>query len=729
MKTKLLCIILCFLMASLKAQLPTQRIFGGDSTDAAKSIIETYDFGFLLGGTTNSFGAGAKDIYLIKTDENGDTLWNKTYGSNSDDEFSDIKETSDNGAILIGTTSGFGAVGKNIYVTKVNSLGDIQWSNSYGSANEDVGNSIIQTTSNNYVLTGSTFNTTTNKTDVVIIKFDINGDTLWSKTFGSIRTFGSSTNDHTNDAGLVIKQTSDSNYLILSSSSSVGFGPTFSESMLTKMDTNGNIIWSRRYYMGADEIVFNSVQETFDNGFVLSGTNSFWNNISLMKTNSVGGIEWSNTIGQTYFNNNLEGTFSLQLPDSSFLTLSPSQNHNILIINTDALGSTLWSKEYGTASETIGKMILKNDNQLAVSGSTNSDYYLLFLDSAGNAGCNSISSSTTNNSVQLIIADSIVEIGLGPYSPNHPLGAPFPVIPSVNSFLLNITTASTLSFTQNPIVSAPCFTPQDICLVTTDSLLKKNKIVWEKQFSSSFVKEYNIYKESATLGVYNFLGSIPSDSLSEYIDSTSSPLQNSDRYKISQVNINDFESELGLAHRTIHLSVSPGLSNTINLNWNHYEGTNYNTYRIWRGTESQLTLLDSVNSSINSYTDLSPNISDSIYILEIIPTSGSCVSAKSNTFVSILSNKSSSSGLLTSIEGNHLAKEIKLYPNPVSSELIIENDSLSIMEIEIIDITGKTLFKTKHNTNLVQVGDLPSGIYFIHLITNERIVTKKFVKQ
>lgn len=86
--------------------------------------------------------------------------------------------------------------------------------------------------------------------------------------------------------------------------------------------------------------------------------------------------------------------------------------------------------------------------------------------------------------------------------------------------------------------------------------------------------------------------------------------------------------------------------------------------------------------------------------------------------------------LSTSISANgSLAKELSIYPNPTSHQLTIINNSLVINEINIIDLTGKMIKTTKQNTNTINVADLPSGIYFIELITNNKIITKKFVKQ
>jgi TRAP-type uncharacterized transport system substrate-binding protein len=73
-----------------------------------------------------------------------------------------------------------------------------------------------------------------------------------------------------------------------------------------------------------------------------------------------------------------------------------------------------------------------------------------------------------------------------------------------------------------------------------------------------------------------------------------------------------------------------------------------------------------------------------------------------------------------------MISEVQIYPNPTSNQLTIATD-LAINEIKLIDITGKTIRSIKQDTKVINVADLPSGIYFIQLITNEKVITKKLV--
>jgi len=91
----------------------------GDGKQAGRSVRRTLDGGFIISAYTNSFGAGGRDIWLIKTNSTGDTLWTRTYGGIYDDDASYIRLTSDGCYIVVGTTRSFGAGGSDVYLIKV----------------------------------------------------------------------------------------------------------------------------------------------------------------------------------------------------------------------------------------------------------------------------------------------------------------------------------------------------------------------------------------------------------------------------------------------------------------------------------------------------------------------------------------------------------------------------------------------------------------------------------
>jgi hypothetical protein len=132
--------------------------FLGD--DEARSVIQTDDGGFVLAGYTWSFGAGESDGWLIKTDSDGNMVWNQTYGGTSYDHFNQVISTSDGGFALAGGTPASGAVsGYNAWLMKTDSSGAVEWNQSYGAA-PNVANtaealSLIESSDGGLVLSGT----------------------------------------------------------------------------------------------------------------------------------------------------------------------------------------------------------------------------------------------------------------------------------------------------------------------------------------------------------------------------------------------------------------------------------------------------------------------------------------------------------------------------------------------------------------------------------------------
>jgi hypothetical protein len=180
-----------------------------------KSVKQTSDKGYIIAGYTNSFGAGGYDIYLIKTDENGDSLWTKTYGGRGDDYGNSVQQTTDRGYIVAGYTNSIGAGGSDVYLIKTDANGDIIWTKTYGGSNDDGGNSVQQTSDAGYIIAGWTHG------GIYLIKTDAIGDTVWTKTYAGGK-------------GNSVQQTSDGGYIIAGS-----YG---GEVYLIKTDVNGDTI-------------------------------------------------------------------------------------------------------------------------------------------------------------------------------------------------------------------------------------------------------------------------------------------------------------------------------------------------------------------------------------------------------------------------------------------------------------------------------------------------------
>jgi len=152
------------------------KTIGGPKREWGSSLTQTADGGYAIAGTTTSFGAGGEDVYVIKLDASGNLQWTKTIGGKKEDAGISLIQTSDGGYAIAGYTKSFGAGGEDVYVVKLDADGKLQWTKTIGGENDDRGFSIIQTSDDGYAIAGSTTSFGARGRDVYVIKLDRNGD-------------------------------------------------------------------------------------------------------------------------------------------------------------------------------------------------------------------------------------------------------------------------------------------------------------------------------------------------------------------------------------------------------------------------------------------------------------------------------------------------------------------------------------------------------------------------
>ncbi|MGZ4068139.1 MAG: T9SS type A sorting domain-containing protein, partial [Bacteroidia bacterium] len=184
------------------------RKYGDSLDDVCSEIIETNDGGYILAGHTSSFGAGGTDIYLMKLNSNGDTLWTKTYGGTNSEGNTSWKEvihqTTDKGYIVGATTTSFGAGAADAYLIKTDSLGNMQWSKAYGGTGSEVLYDVKEVSSGGYVFTSLSTSFSGGINDFYVVRTNTSGDTLWTKTYGGANVEVPGGIEESPDKGFVI---------------------------------------------------------------------------------------------------------------------------------------------------------------------------------------------------------------------------------------------------------------------------------------------------------------------------------------------------------------------------------------------------------------------------------------------------------------------------------------------------------------------------------------------
>lgn len=202
------------------------KAYGGGG-EHSYSLQQTTDGGYIISGYTFNFGAGDYDIYLVKTDNTGNILWTKTYGTTGIEEAYSVQQTTDGGYIITGKTQASLLSQAYVLLIKTNSAGDTLWTKTYGGTVGEVGYSVQQTTDGGYIVAGVTYSFGAGNQDVYLIRTDFNGDTLWTKAYGGA-------ND---DFGMSVKQSASGGFIITGETNSFGAGGT--DVYVISADANG----------------------------------------------------------------------------------------------------------------------------------------------------------------------------------------------------------------------------------------------------------------------------------------------------------------------------------------------------------------------------------------------------------------------------------------------------------------------------------------------------------
>ena len=300
---------------------------------------------------------------------------------------------------------------------------------------------------------------------------------------------------------------------------------------------------------------------------------------------------------------------------------------------------------------------------------------------------------------------------------------------TTDSVMLVVKDSRGLVTTSVVAYTAPAAITQDICIVSVDSATGKNIVIWNNP-NLAGIDSFIIFKETTTLNVFAEAGAVAGGDFSTFIDMSSNPLAHADRYTIAVRDTCGSAEAQSAAHQTIHLSISPGVGSTWNLNWNAYEGFSYNTYYIYRNSGSGFELIDSISSSSTSYTDLTPPVGTVFYQVRIINTAG-CSPSRGAGYAESRSNVISTNGSTGIIQVTTGELSAYSYFSEGRNYVHVSFDQPSGYALKLYDISGQEVMNISNtSTNVVAApGNLSTGVYLLEIKSGDLTShSKVFIK-
>lgn len=385
------------------AQVTFQKTFGGVGNESAISIKQSADGGYYILGTTNSFGAGGKDIYLLKADADGNLLWAKTFGGALDDSPTKLILSNDGNLIIAAVTNSFGAGSSDVYLIKADSDGNLIWSKTFGGIDVDFIRDILQTSDSGFILAGQV-NFSTSTVLSYVIRTNANGDTLWTRAYGGMGTEWLTS----------VQSLSDGSYLLAG-----GLASFVSSMIVRKIDSQGNLLWSKEYNDGRNHTSPNIIINSSGDIFIANGRFSPGiHHAILTNLDTSGNVLWLKAFG----GGNVGKGNVILTTDGGFLfsgSYGAHQHHDACLIKCNSMGDVVMTKLYISPYphyQIAQDVIQTSDGGIAMAGTTyyygsgGSDIYFIKTDANGNSGCNdtNLSSGSSNDFMNVTNYNALV---------------------------------------------------------------------------------------------------------------------------------------------------------------------------------------------------------------------------------------------------------------------------------------------------------------------------------
>jgi hypothetical protein len=320
-----------------------QKTYGGPGLDRGIDVLQLGSRGYIVVGVTVKNNAENQDIYLVRTDAKGDSLWTKTYGGKGRDNGWAVLQTEDRGFIIVGFSESFGSGDMDFYLIRLDDKGDTLWSKTYGGTGDEYCWDMDAVPGKGFILIGETGlagEYGEGNKDFLLLLVDEDGEFLWEKTYGGPGT----------DRGFAVHNTTDGGFIMIGSTTSFGEGDV--DAYILKTDPQGNIEWTKtlgtdRFDMGHD------IQQRQDGGYVVFGyTESFGamgKDVWCSGIDSEGKVEWSEIIGGPEADHCTRGTLTKEGEIAALgYTKSFGAGHwDVYFIRMNAAGDTVWTRTFG----------------------------------------------------------------------------------------------------------------------------------------------------------------------------------------------------------------------------------------------------------------------------------------------------------------------------------------------------------------------------------------------